>query len=251
MTGSVGGAVTGREAVAAIEDRVNDLLLRTVYRNRYWQRLLGDEPVPDMVLHGTALENYHFLRRESWFDSPALVFPGNEAVRRLLDEFYVAEHGHDELLMAAICSLGHARRDVLESVPLPSTMALCNALAWWARTDPLFFAATLGVLEGRDNQADSFLAACERQGLDEEFVGPIRKHSRINMAGQHGNLTRAVFFAVPTVPAPVLARILDQLRVFVELYDVFYASLWDHYSTATELLRPAARYWEEAGSWRA
>jgi hypothetical protein len=222
---------TGVEALLELEDLANELLHETLYRNVYWQAVhASGEPVPDPVLHGTAIENYHFLYRESWFDSPVLSYPYGHRARVLMNEFYVEEIGHDELLLRGISTLGITRDDLADTVPLPETMALCNALAWWARTDPLFFFTTLGVLEGKDLKVDSYLEACVRQGIDPAFVRPIRAHADINLKGEHGSLTRAIFAAVPAVTDAELARMRGLTHVFVELYDAFYRGIWRYYS---------------------
>lgn len=222
---------SGIEALLELEDLANGLLHETLYRNGYWRAVTSDaEPVPEKVLHGTAIENYHFLYRESWFDSPVLSFPYSHRARVLMNEFYVEEIGHDELLLRGIATLGLTRDDLADTVPLPETMALCNTLAWWARYDPLFFFTTLGILEGKDLQVDSYLQACERQGLDPAFVRPIRAHADINLKGEHGSLTRQIFAAIPAVSDGDLARMRGLTHVFVELYDAFYTGIWRYYS---------------------
>lgn len=234
-------AVSGLDALFEIEDLTNDLLYATLYRNDYWRAITdpGAE-VPPLVLHGTAVENYHFLLREAWFDAPVLSFPASRGVRAVLAEFFAEEDGHDELLLRAILALGPTREDVADTIPLRTTLALCNALAYWSRTDPLFFLTTLGVLEGKDVAVDSFVLACERHGLAESFVGPLRTHAEINLRGGHGNLAREVFARIAGVDRATLDRLLRRTRLFVSLYDQFYQGIWDHYATASTLLRRLA-----------
>ncbi|MFD0389865.1 iron-containing redox enzyme family protein [Tistrella bauzanensis] len=142
-------ARSGRAALLALEDRTNRLLFRTLYRNRFWRAMLDDpHAVPERVFHGMAIENYHFLFRESWFDSPVLAWTGSTPARVAMNRFYAEETGHDELILKALVSVGIDREMLARTVPLPETMALANALSHWARTDPLLFFATLGVLEG-------------------------------------------------------------------------------------------------------
>jgi hypothetical protein len=238
-SGPVSGARSGLEALLELEDLANALLHESLYRNDYWRAVHGsDQPVPEKVLHGTAIENYHFLFRESWFDAPVLPYPYSREARVLVNEFYVEEIGHDELLLRGIATLGITRDDLADTVPLPETMALCNALSWWARYDPLFFFTTLGVLEGKDLQVDSFLETCDRQGVDPAFVRPIRAHAEINMKGEHGSLTRKIFAEIPAVSDGDLARMRGLTHVFVELYDAFYTGVWRYYSDpGTPLLR--------------
>jgi heme oxygenase-like protein len=235
MTGTV---ISGKQAVLELEDDLNRLLHRTVYQNVFWKKMLDPAAdIPLAVFHGMCIENYHFLFRESWFDSPALSFPGNTKARVLMNAFYCEELGHDELLLGALESLGLTRADLFETVPLRQTMALCNALSSWARYDPLFFFSTLGPLEGKEVEIDSFVTACERRRLPEAFVGPIRTHAQINKSGAHGQLARKIFDAIPAVSGADLERMRRTTRLFVELYDDFYTAIWEHYATAPSLLR--------------
>lgn len=231
-------ARSGRAALLALEDRTNRLLFKTLYRNRFWRAMLDDpHAVPERVFHGMAIENYHFLFRESWFDSPVLAWTGSTPARVAMNRFYAEETGHDELILKALVSVGIDREMLARTVPLPETMALANALSHWARTDPLLFFATLGVLEGRDIAVDSFVTAAERRGLDEAFVGPIRAHAGINMTGEHGMLTREIFDALDGVGEDDIRRVSDGLDLFVALYDDFYSAILDHYAAPGDRLR--------------
>jgi hypothetical protein len=230
--------MSGKQAILAVEDDLNRALQQTVYQNVFWKKMLDPTAdVPLSVFHGMCIENYHFLFRESWFDSPALPFPGNTKARVLMNAFYCEELGHDELLLRALESIGLTREALFEAVPLPQTMALCNALSYWARYDPLFFYSTLGPLEGKEVEIDSFVRACETRGLPEAFVGPIRTHAQINKNGAHGLLARRIFEAIPAVSGADLARLRRTTRLFVELYDDFYTGIWEHYSRGRPLLR--------------
>jgi hypothetical protein len=116
-------------------------------------------------------------------------------------------------------------------------MALCNALAFWAHTDPLFFFATLGLLEGQGMKHDSFIEACERSELPDDFVEPLRKHANINIKAEHGNLTRAVYRHIPALDDATVRRLAAQVPLFVALYDDFYMGVWRHYTSTAPLLR--------------
>jgi hypothetical protein len=228
----------GRELLLLIEDLYNRLAARTLQVNPFWRAMVEDpEGVDDRVFFGMCIENYHLLFRESYFDAPALSYPENTRVRFLLNEFYCEEFGHDELLLRALSSVGIAREELFLSVPLAPTMALCNALSFWARHDPLFFFTTLGPLEGRDVEIDSYVVAARARGLPEEFVGPILTHANINKSSEHGLLTRAIFEEVAVVPPGTAARIIQSTGLFMAIYDRFYSGVWHHYRTCTDLLR--------------
>ena len=221
-----------------LEDLANSLLYESIYRNVFWHALLNEtDTVPLQVFHGMAIENYHFLFRESYFDAPALNFPASTRARGLMNQFYGEEYGHDELILKGLSSLGITREDLADTIPLPQTMALCNALAFWARYEPVFFFSTLGILEGKDITIDSYIDACERRGLPAGFVAPIRAHANINMEGEHGSLTRALFEHLPPIDARGVLQMRARTRLFIQLYDGFYTGIWNYYSGSNSLLR--------------
>lgn len=221
-----------------LEDLANGLLYESIYRNAFWHGLLNETAtVPLQVFHGMAIENYHFLFRESYFDAPALNFPASTRARGLMNQFYGEEYGHDELILKGLMSLGITREDLADTIPLPQTMALCNALAFWARYEPVFFFSTLGILEGKDITVDSYIDACERRGLPAAFVAPIRGHAQINMEGEHGSLTRAIFEHLPPIDPRGVLQMRARTRLFIQLYDGFYTGIWNYYSGSSPLLR--------------
>ena len=232
----------GIDVILLLEEQTDRLLEETIYKNPYWKLLLSGKPVPDSLLIGTAIENYHFLAREPLFDSPALWYAACTDVRQLFNEFYSSEFGHDRLLLSALAGAGlDAEQIARECVPLQATTSLCNALSYWAANDPLFFFATIGVLEGREGKIDSFVRACERSPLPPSFVDPIRKHAQINVNGGHGSLARVMFRRIPMVDEPTFARLSSQLPLFIELYNRFYLSIWRQYAEGRNWLRLLSR----------
>jgi hypothetical protein len=229
--------LTGIEALLIIEDCANRLLYDTLYENPFWKacanaRTLAD--LPENVIYGLVIENYHFLFRESYFDAPVLSYTPSTRARLKMNEFFAEEYGHDELILKGLTSIGITRDALAHTVPLPETMALCNSLASWAHDDPIFFFSTLGVLEGKDLKVDSFVEAAERVGISSAFIGPVRAHSKINLEGGHGNLTREIFRAIPAIPRGAINDLIAKTQVFVELYDSLYSGIWDYYSTITD-----------------
>lgn len=232
--------VSGGDAVLDIEQLVDDWCAATIYKNVFWRTCLAVEApgeLPQKLATGMVIENWHFLFRESYFDAPVLSYVPNTNVRLLLNQFFSEEYGHDELLLLSLNAVGLSRQDMHDAVPLPETMALCNALAHWAHTDPLFFFTTLGLLEGQGMEHDSFIVACERAGLPDDFVEPLRKHANINIGAAHGNLTRAIFRQVPALDVRTVDRLKRQVPLFVRLYDAFYSGVWRHYTSSAPLLR--------------
>lgn len=232
---------SGLDVLLELEDLANDLQERVMYHNVYWTALRDPAPdLPRSVLHGFCIENYHFLFRESYFDAPVLSYQPSTKVRLIMNEFYREEYGHDEIILRSLNSLGISRDDLADTMPLPQTMALCNALSWWATTDPIFFFTTLGILEGKDikeDEQDFFLDACDALDMPPEFVGPMRAHANINRDSEHGNLTRAIFREIPCLDAATVSRLRAQTHLFFGLYDAFFTGIWEFYSKSPALLR--------------
>jgi hypothetical protein len=238
MLSNASELISGRELILHVEDLQNRLSASTLQANPFWRGIV-DRPleVPDRVYHGLCVENYHLLFRESYFDAPILSYPFNRKARLLINEFYREEMGHDRLLLKSLQSLGLTEEDLFQSVPLPGTMALCNSLSYWARHDPLFFFTTLGPLEGRDVQVDSFVRAAHYKGLPPEFIDPIEAHANINKNAAHGMLTRDIFETFPMIGAQDAQRIYRQTRLFIQIYNRFYRNLWDYFGAGKPLVR--------------
>ena len=225
---------TGSQALLDIEDYTHAIMGRSFNQNVYWTNVLGSpETCPPGAFYGLAIENYHFLFRESLFDSPVLPYLSSTRIRALMNEFYVEEYGHDEIIVNSMYALGITREEIRDMLPLPETLAMCNALSYWAATDPLFFFATLGVLEGKDSPKDRWIEGCELAGLAPDFIKPMRTHSDINRKGEHGNLTRLLFAEIPVIDDETMARMRRQMNVFVDMYDDFYTAIWNHYAPIT------------------
>ena len=228
------------EFLIELEELADDLCSTAVCANPFWQACLNAQRpggVPLSVVHGMVLENWQFLARESYFDAPVLSYVPNSAVRLAMNTFFAEENGHDEILARSLAAIGLTREDLDDSIPLPETLGLCNALAYWSLNDPLFFFTTLGMLEGQGLSSDSFIEACERMEIDEAFVGPLRTHANINMNSNHGDLTRLIFSHIGVIDPSTRSRLRAQTHLFVELYDDFYKAVWGHYSRAPALLR--------------
>ncbi|MCO5968865.1 thiaminase II/PqqC family protein [Actinoallomurus soli] len=247
-----GAPAVGRHPLAVLADVehvLNELMEELIFDGPFWQAVVRrPESLPPSVFHGFGLENWFFLFHENEFDSAILALPQNAGLRTLANEFYQEEHKHDDIVVRAFSCLGITKDDLLRSRPLPTTTALIRMLSWWARTDPLFFMATIGVLEGRLNSEgdaenaayDSFLEACGKADLDPEFVEPLRMHAKINAAHDHGSVSRELFSRLPGLDAATEARLIGKAHLFVEAYAAFFNGILDYYGDpARPLLRPA------------
>jgi hypothetical protein len=252
--GAVPTASSGQAVLLRLEDVFNRLLEDLVFAGPFWRKVREcPQELHHNVFFGFGLENWFFLFRENEFDSAVLALAESADLRGMLNDFYQEEHRHDDIVVRAFRPIGVTRDDLLRARPLPTTTALIKMLSWWARTDPLFFVATIGVLEGRlDSDGgdesgpeghvayDSFLAACDRIGLDPSFVEPMRAHAKVNAGHHHGSVSRKLFARVPGIDAETEQRWHAKAHLFMEAYAAFYNGILEHYSDPRRpLLRTA------------
>ncbi len=135
-------------------------------------------------------------------------------------------------------STAAALRGTLTVNTVHSSCPVCTStLSWWARTDPLFFIVTIGILEGRlekdDSEGacyDSFLRAAGIAGIAREFVEPMRQHAKVNAGHDHGSVSREFFAALPPLPAGTRDRLVGKAHLFVEAYAEFFNGILEYYS---------------------
>ena len=222
-----------------LEDLTHQLLDKSVTENPFWKQIKSAESeLPINVLYGFAIENYHFLCRKCDFDSPVLGFQSSTKVRQLINERYCQEYGQDELLLEALHAIGISREELVDTMPLPQTMALYNALAYWANFEPLFFLSILGLLTTQTfHNFESYLQACTRLELDSHFIDPIRQLVNTKLKGEQANLTSCVFQEILHIERETRQRFRGQIYLFMEMYDNFHRAIWNYYSSASHLLR--------------
>lgn len=234
---------SGSEVILELEEQMEALCDATIYKNPFWTTCLSaqtSEDLPQNLATGMVIENWHFLFRESYFDAPVLSYVANTEVRLLLNQFFSEEYGHDDILLKSLEHMGLTRAIMADAIPLPQTMALCNALAYWAHNDPLFFFVTLGLLEGQGMKEDSFIEACTRVGLPEPFIIPLRTHANINIGAGHGNLTRLIFQKIEHISEDDYRRLSRNIPLFVNLYNDFYTGIWKYYQIEKGQIRLVA-----------
>ncbi len=230
---------SGIDTLLELEDLTNELLNKQVDENLFLKSIQSvTSDLPINVLYGLAIENYHFLSRKCCFDSPGLGFQSSTKVRQLLNEYYYKEYGQDLLVMEALNAIGISVEELADTMPLPETMAMCNALTYWANFEPLFFLSTLGLLAGQTcKNFEFYIKACERVQLDSCFINPIRQLANTKLKLEEENLTRRIFQEIPHIDQETRQRFRGQTYLFVEIYNNFYTAIWNHYSSASHLLR--------------
>ncbi|AOX03844.1 hypothetical protein BJP34_34370 [Moorena producens PAL-8-15-08-1] len=257
---------SGIDTLLELEDFTNDLLENTVEGNLFWKPITSDpvvrygsgcantgdcenhgEPVPNApygselpitVLYGFGIEHYHLsCHRWNW-DFPVLGCQNYRKVQQLINQLYSQEYGQDQLWLKALNGIGISDQDLKDAIALPETVAIGNALAYWANSEPLVLLSTLGVLKRQAyHHLASYLAACERVNLESGFIDPIRELVNRNLTGESENLIHRIFQDIAHVDQQTRQRLGDQIYLFIEMYNNFYRAIWNYYSCTSDLLR--------------
>ncbi|MBW4613245.1 MAG: hypothetical protein KME21_08170 [Desmonostoc vinosum HA7617-LM4] len=226
------------EAILDLEDLANKLLDQNPFCQA--SNLLTSN-LSTNILYGFAIEHYYLLSHYYYFYSPILNFQGSTKVQALIKELYYQEQGQDEFLLSALNTIGISREQLIESMPLTETMAMCNGLMYWANFDSLFLLSILGVLTQKKLKTfESYLHFCKQAELDSSFIQSIQKLLTTKLNHESESLTRRIFQEITHVDESTKQRLARQTHLFGEIYHNFYQAIWNHYTRTNNLLRHIA-----------
>ncbi len=230
---------SGIDTVLELEDLANELLSRSIDKNPFYQAIESKtSDLPINALYGFAIENYHFLSRKCYFNSSVLGFQSSVKIRQLMNERYCQEYGQDRLLQEALNAIGIGYESLMETMLLPETIALCNALTYWASFEPLFFFSSLKVLADQTvKNFEFYLKACEQAQLNTCFIEPIRQLVNTKLKRKPENLTCQIFQEFLHVDQETKQRFRGQTHLLIEMYNNFHRAIWNYYSSTSNLLR--------------
>ncbi|MDZ8262455.1 hypothetical protein [Nostoc sp. ChiQUE01b] len=230
---------SGIDALLELEDLTNNLFNKSLKENHFYKAInltTGDLPIN--ILYGFAIEYYHLFCHNCFLYSPILSFQGSTKIQQLIKELYFQKYGQDELLLAALNTIGITGDKLIETIPLTETMAMCNGLAYWANFDPLFLLSIQGVLAEKTLEAfESYIHFCEQAELDSCFIKMIKQLITTKLNRESESLTRHIFQEIPHINEEMSQRLRRQIYLFVEIYNNFYKAIWNHYSNTSDLLR--------------
>lgn len=222
---------SGSDALEELDNLTQDFLTKSFDSNPLWKSLKStDSNLPVNILYGFALEQYQLLSRKSFFYAPVLSYPCSGKIRQLIDELYHQESAQEKLLLEALNIIGISDRELIDTIPLSETMAMCHALAYWANSEPLFCCYVLGIIKARETYNwQAYTEAFERAQLETEFLTPIRKLTRLNLENKQKNLNHLLWQEMLHLDEKTKQRFSGQIYLFIEIYNNFYTSIWNYY----------------------
>jgi hypothetical protein len=164
-----------------------------------------------------ATEYYHTVRAGPGIIAGSLAHAGDRKTREILEQYLASELGHDELIAAALGSVGVATAELDRTLPLPETFSIITSLQVAADQEPLTFKALVFLMEEASPEFhQAFVSACEHEGLAAAFWRPITDHARINDEGAHGSISQRLLTQVEVVTQEERWVVLKQAMTMIE-----------------------------------
>jgi pyrroloquinoline quinone (PQQ) biosynthesis protein C len=222
-----------------------ELILECEDLQRYLERQKGETKITSALvsgnadkrlLYGFAFEYYHVTSRAHGSIAPALSYLYPRQRKSTLRKFFVEEYRHDDLIMKSLMAAGFSKAEIVNSVPLPYTNAVCNLLSAFANQDPLSFMAVLFIFEGKPWEEDIYIKSLEQYDVPDDFVTYQRIHSEINQKGEHGLVSRELFKTIDYISQADKIRILKNIGIMMDTLFRMYDGIYDYYQNPSNPL---------------
>jgi hypothetical protein len=129
---------------------------------------------------------------------------------------------------------------VVDSVPLPMSLALSNFMRQAAREDILAYSICSAVLEGttvnRGAYNPYYEKCAELYKLPPESIAPIYAHLDLDVQYQHSDLFLDILSTVKSIPAARAGRILEYGHQLVEHIWLWTDSIEKYYGLESNLM---------------
>lgn len=230
------------DASLELHNFASQLIDKSMNNNSLWQALNDHKHnLPENLIYGFVIEHYHFFAQNSYFYSPLFNFQGSAKIRKSLQERYSQEYGQDELLLTALKTINISHQALSETLPLPETTAICNALTYWANFDPVFLLSIMGVLANqRLKTFELYIQTCEQMQIASIFIQPLQELINYKLNCNSESFINSIFSEIAPMNEATKQRLKSQIYLFVEIYDNFYQAIWNHYTNNSNLLRKLA-----------
>ncbi len=216
-----------------LEDLSKNLIINQVLKNK-----LDSSDLQLHVIYGFAVEFYHLFANKAYIESALLNFAGSTQIQELINQLYCQEYGQDKLLLKALNSIGISDEDLIETIPLPQTMALCNDLAYWASFDSLFYFSILGILTNQNiANLELYLQTAEDLSINSSFLEVIKALINSQRNIKATNISHQIFKEISHIDKQTQQRLKSQIYLFAEIYSNFYTAIFNYYASTQVLLR--------------
>lgn len=186
------------------------------------------------IIYGFMIESYHLASQFSAIYSPLLHLQASTKIRQVIQEYYHHIYGQEQLLLNVLQCLNINQEDLISSIPLAETVALSNALTYWANYEPIFLMSSLDEVNYQLFKHYNFgLEKSNQLSLDVSFINAIEK---LLISQPSINLSHRIFQEIELIELTMKKRLKSENYLLTELFNNFYQAIDKHYSLTTELL---------------
>lgn len=229
---------SGLNVLLELESLTDELLKNQTSQNKLTLIEADVSNLSINVIYGFAIEAYHLFSHQAYINSSSLSFQGSTQIRKFINQVYCEKYGQDKFLLEALNFIGVSNEDLIDVIPLPQTMSMCNSLAYWASFDSLFYFSILGVLENQNiTHITSYLQACESLKINSSFLEPIKTLINSQQNSEAKNISREIFQEIFHVDKRTKQRLKAQIYLFTETYANFHTAIFNYYSSTKSFLR--------------
>jgi pyrroloquinoline quinone (PQQ) biosynthesis protein C len=193
--------------------------LDEAFSHPFWERMT-DGRGSARLFAGWLIELYHYTRNANRHMPLSCAHTRDKALKALRAKHYAEEWNHYHYFMKSLKALGYKEREIVESVPLPMTLALSNFMRQAAREDILAYSICSAVLEGTTTDRGTYNPYYQRcseiYGIPKEAISPIYAHLDLDVQYQHSDLFLEILKEVPELTATRAARVLEYGHQLVE-----------------------------------
>ncbi|KJS17073.1 MAG: hypothetical protein VR78_06590 [Hoeflea sp. BRH_c9] len=199
-------------------------------------RSIAAGQAPISVVKGLFLEIAHLLRSVPDELACAVESAPQGPVQQAFMEFYEEECNHGRILTDALSSWFDGKKTIVESVPLPTTVARMHAYKGWARKDVLLYATALmrdesSALDAEVHEEEDIYLGMERHyDIPSIVVEKYRWHANLDRQLEHGFFPLEIFGSVDVVSEQRVKQTVSVLQQIVELHELFKWGVTQYYA---------------------
>jgi thiaminase len=193
--------------------------LDEAFSHPFWERMTSGNGSRRMY-SGWLIELYHYTRNANRHMPLSCAHTKEKAIKNMRAKHYAEEWNHYHYFLKALKALGFSEESVVNSVPLPMSLALSNFMRQAAREDILAYSICSAVLEGttvnRGAYNPYYEKCAELYKLPPESIAPIYAHLDLDVQYQHSDLFLDILNTVKTIPAARAGRVLEYGHQLIE-----------------------------------
>lgn len=186
--------------------------LNEAFSHPFWDKMMSGKG-SRRLYSGWLIELYHYTRNANRHMPLSCAHTSEKKIKGMRAKHYAEEWNHYHYFLKALKALGFTEESVVNSVPLPMSLALSNFMRQAAREDILAYSICSAVLEGttvnRGAYNPYYEKCAELYKLPPESIAPIYAHLDLDVQYQHSDLFQDILEKVGTISAARAGRVLE------------------------------------------